>query len=83
MSRMPRMPRTSLKNAAVIARRVAAAAGVSAVVAMVAVSVAVAQKAPQTTAGVGSAITTSTVPPTAPVVSSAYPVVKATFFGKH
>ncbi|MUL46407.1 hypothetical protein FZI85_08275 [Mycobacterium sp. CBMA293] len=77
------MSRSRLNTVAANARRITLVIGASAVVAMGAASVAVAQHAPQTPLiGAGSQTTTSSVPPSAPLISSAAPVVKATFFGK-
>jgi hypothetical protein len=75
------MSRSRLTNAANI-RRVAAAIGASALVAMGAATVADAQPVPNKPVSTDGATTTSTVPPTAPLTPSASPVVKATFYGK-
>lgn len=75
------MSRSRLTNAANV-RRIAAAIGAGALVAMGAATVAVAQPAPLAPRIDGGATTTSTAPPTAPLTPSASPVVKATFSGK-
>lgn len=75
------MLRSCLTNV-VNLRRVAAAVGASALVAMAVASVADAQPVPNKPVSTDGATTTSTVPPTAPPTPSASPVVKATFYGK-
>ncbi len=75
------MSRSGLKNAAAV-RRIAAAIGASALVAMAVAAVADAQPVPNKPMSTDGATTTSTVPPTAPLTPSASPVVKATFYGK-
>jgi hypothetical protein len=70
-------------------RALMAVIGGSALVAMGAVAVTVAQEAPSATAVVGSEgvplapTITSTIPPSTPEIAFAKPTVTATFYGKH
>jgi hypothetical protein len=70
-------------------RALMAVIGGSAVVAMGAVAVTVAQEAPTATAVVGSPgvslapTTTSSTPPSTPEIAFAKPTITATFYGKH
>ena len=74
------MSRSRLTNAVTI-RRVAAAIGAGALVAMGAATVAVAEPARENPAGANGSTTTQTAPPTAPLTPSASPVVKAAPYG--
>jgi hypothetical protein len=75
------MSRSRLTNTANV-RRIGAAIGASALVAMGAATVAVAEPARENPVGANGSTTTQTAPPTAPLTPSASPVVKATFYGK-
>lgn len=76
------MSRSRLTNAATI-RRIAAAVGAGALVAMgAATTVAGAEPARENPAGANGATTTQAAPPTAPLIPSASPVVKAAPYGK-
>jgi hypothetical protein len=78
------MPSSRMPKASDNVRALMAVIGGSALVAMGAVAVTVAQEAPTATAVVGPApTTTSTIPPSTPEVAFAKPTVTATFFGKH
>lgn len=75
------MSRSRLTNAATI-RRTAAALGAGALVAMGAATVAVAEPARENPVGANGSTTTQTAPPTAPLIPSASPVIKAAPYGK-
>ncbi|KAB7758697.1 MULTISPECIES: hypothetical protein [Mycobacteriaceae] len=76
------MSRSRLTNAATI-RRIAAAVGAGALVAMgAATTVAGAEPARENPAGANGATTTQAAPPTVPLTPSASPVVKAAPYGK-
>ncbi|MDX1876659.1 hypothetical protein SBE55_02385 [Mycolicibacterium sp. 141076] len=75
------MSRSRLTNAVTI-RRLAAAIGAGALVAMGAATVAVAEPARENPVGANGSTTTKEAPPTAPLTPSASPVVKAAPYGK-